>query len=56
MVKKLNLNYQLNIDSIVDLLLLASGSELYVSLEKSGYSQLAISLHKNKEVIKTLTI
>lgn len=45
----------LNIDSIVDLLLLASGSELYVSLEKSGYSQLALSLHKNKDVLVNLT-
>jgi hypothetical protein len=49
-------NKDLNIDSIVDLLLLASGSELYVSLEKSGYSQLALLLHKNKDVLRNLTI
>jgi len=48
-------NNDLNIDSIVDLLLLASGSELHVSLEKSGYSQLALLLHKNKDVLKNLT-
>jgi hypothetical protein len=52
---KLN-NEDLNIDSIVDLLLLAGGSELHISLEKSGYSQLALSLHKDKEVLKNLTI
>lgn len=48
-------NKDLNIDSIVDLLLLASASELYVSLEKSGYSQLALLLHKNKDDLRNLT-
>lgn len=48
-------NEDLNIDSIVDLLLLASGSELHVSLEKSGYSQLALLLHKNKDILRNLT-
>jgi len=48
-------NEDLNIDSIVDLLLLASGSELHVSLEKSGYSQLAISLYKSKDTLRNLT-
>jgi hypothetical protein len=48
-------NKDLNIDSIVDLLLLASGSELHVSLEKSGYSQLALLLHKYKDVLRNLT-
>ncbi len=48
-------NKDLNIDSFVDLLLLASGSELHVSLEKSGYSQLALSLHRNKDVLRNLT-
>ena len=48
-------NEDLNIDSIIDLLLLANGSELYVSLEKSGYSQLALLLHKNNEVLRNLT-
>ena len=48
-------NKDLNIDSIVDLLLLATGSELHISLEKSGYSQLAILLHKNNDVLRNLT-
>jgi hypothetical protein len=48
-------NKDLNIDSIVDLLLLAGGSELHISLEISGYSQLALLLHKNKDVLKNLT-
>lgn len=48
-------NEQLNIDSIVDLLLLANGSELHVSLEKSGYSQLALLLYKNKNDLIKLT-
>jgi hypothetical protein len=43
-----------NIDTIVDLLLLASGSELYYSFARSAFTQAAIELHEDKELLKRL--
>jgi len=44
-----------NIDTIVDLLLLASGSELYYSCAESAYTQAAIELHQDTVLTKRLT-
>jgi hypothetical protein len=54
---------EFNIDCFVDLLLLASGSKLYLSImtiktgweSYSGYGQLALDLHNNKELLRQLT-
>jgi len=50
---------EFNIDCFVDLLLLASGSKLYISNVinhyQSGYGTLAMNLHKNKELLARLT-
>jgi hypothetical protein len=50
---------QFNIDCFVDLLLLASGSKLYLSHiindHPSGYGLLARNLHNNKELLRQLT-
>lgn len=52
-------NRQFNIDCFVDLLLLAAGSKLYLSTvvnsTHSGYGQLAMSLHNNKDLFRQLT-
>ena len=44
-----------NIDTIVDLLLLASGSELYYSYAESAFTQAAIELHEDPILLKRLT-
>ena len=44
-----------NIDTIVDLLLLASGSELYYSSVESAYTHAAIELHEDSALLKRLT-
>jgi hypothetical protein len=50
---------QFNIDCLVDLLLLASGSKIYLSYivnhYQSGYGQLALDLHNNKGLLRRLT-
>jgi len=46
---------QFNIDCFVDLLLLASGSKLYLSTRLSGYGQFALHLHNDKELLRQLT-
>ena len=54
---------QFNIDCFVDLLLLASGSKLYLSIMTiktgwrsiSGYGDLALQIYENKELLKRLT-
>ena len=54
---------QFNIDCLVDLLLLASGSKLYLSImtiqtgwqNTSGYGQLAVDLHNDNELLRQLT-
>jgi len=43
-----------NVDTIVDLLLLASSSELYYSFAESAFTQAAIELHEDKELLKGL--
>ena len=54
---------EFNIDCFVDLLLLASGSKLYLSImtiktgwkNHSGYGDLALDLHNDKELLRHLT-
>jgi hypothetical protein len=54
---------QFNIDCFVDLLLLASGSKLYLSImtiqtgwqNTSGYGQFAVDLHNDNELLRQLT-
>jgi hypothetical protein len=55
---------EFNIDCIVDILLLAAGSKLYLSIMvimtdwrcMSGYGNLAKEIHENKELFRTLVI
>lgn len=44
-----------NIDCIVDLLLLASGSKIYYPSLFSGYTRAALALHKEQSILKRLT-
>jgi len=46
----------INIDCIVDLLLLASGSKILYSLNKSGYTKLALSIHKQPDLLSHLIL
>lgn len=52
---KENYSEELIIDAFVDILLLASGKELYFSCEKSGYSKISNFLFKNKDILTKIT-
>jgi hypothetical protein len=45
-----------NLDTIVDLLLLAAGSELYYSYAESTFTQAAIELHEDPELLARLLV
>jgi hypothetical protein len=45
-----------NLDTIVDLLLLASSSELYYSYAESAFTQAAIELHEDQELLARLLV